>query len=45
MIEFKLAAEALLGMYDTNGNPVTDNQGNIIIDPVPDWQPAWIKAY
>ena len=44
VMEFKETAKALLG-YDEDGNSITDSQGNVVLDPVPDWQPDWIKAY
>ena len=36
---------ALLAQLDENGNVITDAQGNIALDPAPDWQPNWIKTY
>jgi hypothetical protein len=45
VVEFKLTAEALLFKRDAEGEAVTDDQGNVILDPEPDWQPNWIKNY
>ena len=45
VVEFKLTAEALLFKRTAEGEPVTDDQGNVILDPEPDWQPDWIKDY